>query len=217
MQQRLALLLSAAGLVFTAACSQTDAGVTTAVKTKMASDDTVKASEINVDTHNHIVTLNGTVGSQAQKERAVMIARNTKGVTNVVDDLTVGSVPAATSGTFEQKTEDAAHDAKVKTEDAAHDAKVKTEEYGHDAKVKTEKAADKAGEVITDSAITTDLKTKYLAEPGVPGVDIHVETNNGVVTLTGNVKTKAEMTKAMSIARGTHGVKRVVNHLKVAA
>jgi osmotically-inducible protein OsmY len=217
MQQRLALLLSAAGLVFTAACSQTDAGVTTAVKAKMASDDTVKASEINVDTHNHVVTLNGTVGSQAVKERAVMIARNTKGVSNVVDDLAVGAVPAATSGAYEQKIEDTAHDAKVKTEDAAHDAKVKTEEYGHDAKVKTEKAADKAGEVITDSAITTDLKTKYLAEPGVPGVDIHVETNNGVVTLTGNVKTKAEMTKAMSIARGTHGVKRVVNHLKVAA
>jgi hyperosmotically inducible periplasmic protein len=217
MQQRLALLLSAAGLVFTAACSQTDAGVTTAVKTKMATDDTVKASEINVDTHNHVVTLNGTVGSQAEKERAVMIARNTKGVTNVVDDLTVGPVPAATAGAYEQKIEDTAHDAKVKTEDALHDAKVKTEEYGHDAKVKSERAADKTGEVITDSAITTDLKTKYLAEPGVPGVDIHVETNKGVVTLTGNVKTKAEMTKAMSIARGTHGVKRVVNHLKVAA
>jgi hyperosmotically inducible periplasmic protein len=217
MQQRLALLLSAAGLVFTAACSQTDAGVTTAVKTKMATDDTVKASEINVDTHNHVVTLNGTVGSQAEKERAVMIARNTKGVSNVVDDLTIGPVPAATAGAYEQKAEDAAHDAKVKTEDAAHDAKVKTEEYGHDAKVKTEKAAEKTGEVINDSAITTDLKTKYLAEPGVPGVDIHVETNNGVVTLTGNVKTKAEMTKAMSIARGTHGVKRVVNHLRVAA
>ena len=217
MQQRLALLLSAAGLVFTAACSQTDAGITTAVKTKMASDDTVKASEINVDTHNHVVTLNGTVGSQAQKERAVMIARNTKGVSNVVDDLTVGPAPAATSGGYEQKIEDTAHDAKVKTEDAAHDAKVKAEEYGHDAKVKSESAADKTGEVITDSAITTDLKTKYLAEPGVPGIDIHVETNDGVVTLTGNVKTKAEMTKAMSIARGTHGVKRVVNHLKVAA
>jgi hyperosmotically inducible protein len=217
MQQRLALLLSAAGLVFTAACSQTDAGVTTAVKMKMATDDTVKASEINVDTHNHVVTLNGTVGSQAEKERAVMIARNTKGVTNVVDDLTVGPAPAATSGEYEQKVEDAARNAKVKTEDAAQDTKAKTEEYGHDAKVKTEKAADKTAEVLTDSAITIDLKMKYLAEPGVPGVDIHVETNNGVVTLTGNVKTKAEMTKAMSIARGTHGVKRVVNHLKVAA
>jgi osmotically-inducible protein OsmY len=228
MQQRLALLLSAAGLVFTAACSQTDAGITTAVKTKMASDDTVKASEVNVDTHNHVVTLNGTVGSQAEKERAVMIARNTKGVSNVVDDLTVGSVPAATSGAYEQKvedaahdakvkTEDAAHDAKVKTEDAAHDAKVKTEEYGHDAKVTSERVADKTGEVITDAAITTEVKTKFLAEPGVSGLNINVDTNNGVVTLSGNVKSKAEAAKAMSIARDSKGVKRVVNHLKMAA
>jgi len=239
MQQRLALLLSAAGLVFTAACSQTDAGVTTAVKTKMASDDSVKASEINVDTHNHVVTLNGTVGSQAEKERAVTIARNTKGVSSVVDDLTVGAVPAATSGAYEKKVEDAAHDAKVQTEDAAHDAKVKTEdaahdakvktedaahdakvkagEYGHDAKVTSETAADKTGEVITDAAITTEVKTKFLAEPGVSGLNINVDTDNGVVTLSGNVKSKAEAAKAMSIARDSKGVKRVVNHLKMAA
>jgi len=206
MQQRLAILISAASLAITAACSHSDAGITTAVKAKMAADSQVKASEINVDTHNRVVTLNGTVGSQTEKDRAVLIARDTNGVTNVVDDIVIGPVPAATSGSFEQKTEDTAHNAKVKTEDAAHDAKVKTE-----------KAVDKTGEVITDSAITTDLKAKYLAEPGASGLDIHVETNNGVVTLNGNVKTKAEMEKAMSIARGTHGVKRVVSHLKMAA
>ena len=206
MQQRLAILLSAASLVITAACSHSDAGITTAVKAKMATDSSVKASEINVDTHNHVVTLNGTVGSQVEKDRAVLIARDTSGVTSVVDDIVIGPVPAATSGSLEQKTEN-----------AAHNAKVKTEEYGHDAKVKTEKAADKTGEVLTDSAITTDLKAKYLAEPGVSGLDIHVDTTNGVVTLSGNVKTKAEMEKAMSIAHGTHGVKRVVNHLKMAA
>jgi hyperosmotically inducible periplasmic protein len=215
MQQRFAILLSAAGLAFSVACSQSDAGITTAVKSKMATDDTVKASEINVDTHNRVVTLNGTVGSQAEKERAVIIARDTKGVTNVVDDLVVGPVPAATTGSYGEKVEDTAEQAKTKTEDKAHDAKVKTEEYGHDAKVKTEKAASKTGEVITDSAITSDIKTKYLAEPGVSGLDIHVETNNGVVTLTGNVKTKAEMDKALSIAHATHGVKRVVNKMKM--
>ena len=218
MQQRLAILISAASLAFTVACSHSDAGITTAVKTKMAADTTVKASEINVDTHNRVVTLNGTVGSQAEKERAVTIARDTNGVTNVVDDLVVGPVPAATSGeSYGQKAEDKAHEAKVDTEQKAHEGKVKTEEYGHEAKVKSEKAASKAGEVITDSAITSDIKTKYLAEPGVSGLDIHVETNNGVVTLSGNVKTKAEETKAMSIARDTHGVKRVVNKMKVAA
>jgi len=215
MQQRFAILVSAASLVMTAACSQSDTGITTAVKAKMATDDAVKASEINVDTHNHVVTLNGTVGSQAEKERAVLIARDTNGVSSVVDDLIVGPVPAATTGGYEQKAEDKANEAKENIEDAAHDAKVTTENAAHDAKVKTEKAADKAGEVLTDAAITTAVKTKFLAEPGVSGLNINVDTSNGVVTLNGTVKTRAEADKAMTIARDSKGVKRVVNHLKV--
>jgi hyperosmotically inducible protein len=215
MQQKFAILISAASLAFSVACSQSDAGITTAVKAKMAADDTVKASEINVDTHNRVVTLNGTVGSSAEKERAVLIARDTKGVTNVVDDIVVGPVPASTTGSLEQKTEDKAHEAKVKTEDAARDAKAKTEEYGHDAKVKTEKAAEKTGEVITDAAITSEVKTKFLAEPGVSGLNINVDTDNGVVTLKGTVKSKAEADKAVMIARNSKGVKRVINDLKI--
>jgi hyperosmotically inducible periplasmic protein len=227
MHQRFAILLSAAALAVTVACSQTDAGITTAVKSKMAADDTVKASEINVDTHNHVVTLNGTVRSQAEKERAVMIARNTNGVNSVVDDLTVGAV--ATSGSldrdrdadhdrdYSESAEQTARNAKEKTEDAAHDAKVKTEATAREAKEKTANAADKTGEVLTDAAITSAVKTKFLAEPGVPGTAIDVDTNDHVVTLTGTVKTKAESEKAVRIARDTKGVKRVVNHLKVAA
>jgi len=220
MRQRFAVLISAASLALTAACSHSDAGITTAVKSKMAADDTVKASEINVDTHNRVVTLNGTVGSQVEKERAAVIARDTDGVTSVVDDIIVGARPSATSGSYdaaEQKTEDKAHEAKVKTEDKAHDAKVKTEDAAHNAKVKSETAASKTGEAITDAAITSDVKTKFLAEPGVSGLNINVDTNDHVVTLSGNVKTKAEMNKAMAIARDTKGVKRVVNHLKMAA
>ena len=212
MQQRFAILISAASLVITAACSQSDTGITTAVKTKMAADDTVKASEINVDTHNHVVTLNGTVGSQAEKERAALIARDTTGVTAVVDDIVVGPVPAATAG---EKAEDKAYDAKEKVEDAAHDAKVKTEDAAHDAKVATEHAAEKTGEVITDAAITSEVKTKFLADSDVSGLKIDVDTSNGVVTLNGTVKSKAEMDKAMAIARDSKGVKRVVSHLKV--
>ncbi len=215
MQQRFAILISAASLVITAACSQSDTGITTAVKTKMAADDTVKASEINVDTHNHVVTLNGTVDSQAVKERAVAIARDTNGVSSVVDDLTVGPVPAATAGSYDQRAEDKASDAKEKTEDAAHNAKVKTEDAAHDAKVKSEKAADKTGEVLTDAAITSEVKTKFLATPGVSGLNINVDTTDGVVTLTGTVKSQAEMNKAMTEARASKGVKRVVNHMKV--
>src|SRR5262245_41507101 len=136
MYQRFAILLSAGALAVTVACSQTDAGITSAVKTKMAADNAVKASEINVDTHNHVVTLNGTVGSNAEKERAVMIARNTKGVTSVVDNLTVGPV-AATSGSYSESAKETAQEAKERTEDTAREATQKTETSAHDAKQKT--------------------------------------------------------------------------------
>jgi osmotically-inducible protein OsmY len=221
MYQRFAILLSAGALAVTVACSQTDAGITSAVKSKMAADTTVKASEINVDTHEHVVTLNGTVGSQAEKERAIMIARNTRGVNSVIDDLRVG--PVGTSGSadrdrsYGESARETAREAEQKTENAAHDAKVKTEDAAHEAKVKSEDAAKKTGEVVTDAAITSAVKTKFLAEPGVPGTSINVDTNDHVVTLTGTVKSKAEAEKAVRIARDTKGVKRVVNHLKVAA
>ena len=216
MYQRFAILLSAGALAFTVACSHTDTGITSAVKSKMAADDTVKASEINVDTHNHVVTLNGAVGSKAEKERAVMIARNTNGVNAVVDDLTVG--PVATSGADDRDRDgDRDRDYSESARQTGRDVKEKTETATHDAKVKSEQAADKTGDVLSDAAITSAVKTKFLAESGVPGTTIDVDTNNHVVTLTGTVKSKAEANKAVAIARDTKGVKRVVNHLKVAA
>ena len=89
--------VSAVVLAFTVACSQSDAGITTAVKSKMAADDTVKAYQVDVDTKNKVVTLSGEVDTQAQREHAVLIARNTKGVSDVIDQLRV-SQTAATSG-----------------------------------------------------------------------------------------------------------------------
>ena len=88
--------VSAVVLAFTVACSQSDAGITTAVKSKFAADDTVKAYKVDVDTQNKVVTLSGEVDTQAQREHAVMIARNTKGVADVIDRLQVNPT-AATS------------------------------------------------------------------------------------------------------------------------
>lgn len=84
---------------FAIACSSTDAGVTTSVKSQFAADDTVKAYEINVTTREGVVTLEGDVDSAAAKMRAVEIARTTEGVRDVVDQLVVDpDGPAATTG-----------------------------------------------------------------------------------------------------------------------
>ncbi len=67
----------------------TDAWITTKVKTQFIGEDALKGSDINVDTNDHVVTLKGTVASEAGRARAVAIAKATKGVTRVVDNLTI--------------------------------------------------------------------------------------------------------------------------------
>jgi osmotically-inducible protein OsmY len=67
-----------------------DAGLTAKIKAKMALDDTISAAAIDVDSNGSTVTLSGRVGSQAERSRAVQLARETEGVTKVVDQLTVG-------------------------------------------------------------------------------------------------------------------------------
>jgi osmotically-inducible protein OsmY len=94
--KKLAGLITAAGLVVTVACAQTDAGITTKVKSQLAADDTVKAYQVDVDTSNKVVTLRGDVETVAQKEQAVAIARNTEGVRDVIDQLRVNPTAATT-------------------------------------------------------------------------------------------------------------------------
>jgi hyperosmotically inducible protein len=67
-----------------------DASLSAKIKAKMALDDMVKARAINVTTHATTVTLSGVVESKAEHDRAVALARETAGVTDVVDDLHTG-------------------------------------------------------------------------------------------------------------------------------
>jgi hypothetical protein len=66
-----------------------EAALTTKIKAKMALDDSVKARAIDVTTHETTVTLNGTVASAREHQRAVDLARETAGVTRVVDNLQI--------------------------------------------------------------------------------------------------------------------------------
>jgi len=66
-----------------------DAAITSKIKAKMALDDTVKARAIDVSTDGSTVTVSGTVGSRAEHDRAVALARETAGVTTVIDHLTM--------------------------------------------------------------------------------------------------------------------------------
>jgi hyperosmotically inducible periplasmic protein len=68
-----------------------DGRLTTKIKAKMALDDSVHAGNINVDTKNRAVTLSGHVSSEAERQRALQLARETAGVTSVVDHMKMSS------------------------------------------------------------------------------------------------------------------------------
>jgi hypothetical protein len=63
--------------------------ITAKIKSKMILDDLVKARNIRVDTDGSTVTLTGVVGSEAERQRALQLARQTEGVTSVTDHLRI--------------------------------------------------------------------------------------------------------------------------------
>ena len=67
----------------------TDAKITTVITTRFLFDSEVGGTDIDVDTDNGVVTLNGSVESEAEKQLAVKIAKNAEDVRDVVDELTI--------------------------------------------------------------------------------------------------------------------------------
>ena len=135
-------LVAAIGFaVVTAACGQTDAGVTSKIKGKFAQDDLVKAHEINVTTDNHIVTLSGRVETPAAKQQALRLARETEGVRDVVDDLHVDV--AATTGD---------HDVTIHVDDDVERGAEKTGNAVENGAKATGNAVKKGAETTADAA-----------------------------------------------------------------
>lgn len=69
--------------------TMTEAGITAKIKAKMALDDSVKARSIDVTTSGSLVTVSGTVRSVHEHDRAIALARETVGVSQVIDHLAV--------------------------------------------------------------------------------------------------------------------------------
>ena len=150
--------ISAVALIFTVGCGKTDAGITTAVKSKLAADDTVKAYQVNVTTDHKVVTLSGNVETAAQKEHAVTIARNTDGVADVIDQLQVGRTEATTGRTdIDDRAEAEARQDSSAVADATKKGVDKTESAVKEGAAKTKAGAKKTGEKIKD-VFTDDNK-----------------------------------------------------------
>lgn len=100
------------------------------------------------------------------------------------------------------------------------DARVQreTSEASRPAREKSHKAASRhesAGAYVDDSVITAKVKAAVLEESSLKSAEINVETNKGVVQLSGFVSSRASIDKAVEVARRVKGVQSVKNDMIV--
>lgn len=71
------------------------------------------------------------------------------------------------------------------------------------------------GEYIDDKVVTAKVKAAFLKDPEVKAIQVHVETYNGVVQLSGFVEKPEQISRAAEVAKGVEGVKSVKNDLNI--
>lgn len=69
--------------------------------------------------------------------------------------------------------------------------------------------------MVDDTLITTKVKTALISETGIDSTKISVETDNGKVMLSGDVKSPDQRQRAEGLARKVTGVKEVDNKIEV--
>ena len=125
-----------------------------------------------------------------------------------------------------EKTKNAAKIVADKTERAVDRMADKTDRTTDAAGAKTDRASDrmaaatdhagaKTSKVVADSVITTKVKADLFKEPELSATAIHVETEKGIVMLSGFVDSKADADKAVRLAKSVEGVSQVKSAIKV--
>lgn len=155
------------------------------------------------------------------KAAAATVAEKTREVAQAAVDKT-----KAAASTVAQKTEHAVDRTGDATRDTTASAARKTDhaldrvgDNTRDAAAatadKTHEAGTKTRVAASDTAITTKVKAGLLKEPNLESLGIHVETEKGVVMLSGFVNSKDEADKAVKVAKDVEGVTRVKSAIKV--
>ncbi len=165
-----------------------DTVVTTNVRTRLTSDNNTASSDIQVMTNNGVVTLEGTVDSEYAKSAAESIARSVEGVERVNNNL-VASASAPRSNEAGRGYGASA---------------------GMDAgRSSAEGMVDEAGRIGSDTWITTQVKSLLLADSVGRGLEINVDTRDGIVTLEGAIDDENTIEHVSEIAADVEGVRRV--------
>ena len=182
----------------TAPAAAQDKALDARIEKRIKAEPALAKHDIKVDVKDGVVTLSGTVATEAERTKAGDLAK-ISGITRV-DNKIVADLDAATRTGVKGTTGKIAD---------------KTKDTSEKVVDKTKQGVSKTGEVITDSWITTRIKTKFMGEESLRASDISVETNDHVVTLSGTVVSAVAHAKAITEAKDVEGVHRVVDKLKI--
>lgn len=161
-----------------------DAYITAAITSKLLWSRYAEGFNTNVDTLNGKVTLRGSAESGAARELAAVLAADTDGVTGVDNQLVIEPRQAAT---------------------------VDAGPLGEAGTDSEPGALSRAGQSISDTWITTKVKSSFMMSRNVRGNDISVTTTDGVVTLVGKVDSGPQKELAIERASNIRGVVEVVS------
>jgi len=204
------------------AAKVTDSTIESRITASLKKDSALAPRDIDLDVDNGVVTLTGTVRTDAERASAGRLAK-ISGVTRVINNIEVDpKIDESKLDNAAEKTKsglnkavDATAKAATKTKEAVKKGVGKTEEGVGKAADKTADAVGKAGDNLGDAAVTTSVKAGLSDEPLLRESSIDVDTNDHVVTLKGTVASAAAKARAAAIASNTKGVTRVVNQLLV--
>src|SRR5262245_26912931 len=171
-----------------AAADLSDFWLSTMVHSKFIADRDIKATNISVSSHDGVVTLKGRVLNEPMRDLAVAITQHTNGVKQVVNELGVE---------IGGPTRNEATPGAVVTSGSVNSAPAETPP-------------------VDDNRITSSIQSKFYVDDRIRTRRLNVTSENGVVTLSGEVGDDTERAQALQLARSTEGVSRVEDSLTIA-
>jgi osmotically-inducible protein OsmY len=121
-----------------------------------------------------------------------------------------------------QSVSQGASNARDAVKDKLHDLNFNTDDLreelsktGQVVREKAHKIGNKVADAAADARVTTAIKGKLVADSSLSALSISVSTTDGVVTLSGRVKTHDDIKKAMDLALATDGCDKVISTLQV--
>ena len=174
----LALFIGATSLAASQVSTVKDGWLVMKVHSEIVDEDVLSGSNIDVDVKNGVVTLQGTVPSEAARSRALAVAKANDGVKSVVDQL------KHRAGTRHQHGRQGRQGRRQGRQAASRARRPPT---------RRSSAAKKTGRAIDDGWIKSKIYAQYMADWNtvLDDSDIDIDVNNNVVTLNGTVKSAA--------------------------